>query len=1030
VAAVPVAGLAVVLAGWAAFRGRDRPEPVDRQVIDAIPGPLVQTDPQPSQELAPPDDHPLPPLDRRWVPQGTELVFSVRLSFLAQDQGFDGLLSFAEPYWQPAVGAVMEAFGLRSEAVDRLCWMGTNLDEWPERAVVVIRLNEGQDAGVFEQIGEPVDLRLDGHSCFRLKKEKWPHPFAVVDEETIVTGSEELLRELSDRTEARLASVPIDYLLRNMTSGADLVLAVDAAAARLAGWQLPITLMDVWPAGRDPWHVLWETPIGLGLSYGQSGENLAEVVFVCDGQTSAGQVRAALDALVPAARAAMAAEAASLGEKLHAGRITAQVSNHYELALEQGKALLEASHWEVVDQAVWIRVDWAESMFALASSALASRPAFEAAWFDAARGADEAKHRRLLSGLVGHQKAEGHFPAGAAGGVVLPPETQLSWIATMLPYYDHSDWYRELNFAYSWNGAQNQPVTKRRLEAVINPAQGANSTQAGFPVTHYAGVAGLGPDAGSLPAGHPKAGVFGYGRKTRAEDISDGASNSIAILGVSDHLGAWAAGGPATVRALTRRPYFHGPDGFGSGQPNGMLAGMADRSVRFLSKDIDPVVLEQLVTTAGGEKIPETAWSAGPLTATSTPDDSTALPAMTDESTPSEPEEDVSTEVRGDDQDSAPTIVDDVTAPDDSLDVDARLGQRIPGASFPGVKLVDAVETWAELSGLSVTFDLDAMGQRGIGLEDSIEVQLSDATLGQTLEAILAARQLTYVVQLDQLVVTTRAKKQNTLREVRYSVSDLIDGPPNDLAALAELVQALVAPESWRDRGGLGTMETRGDALVVVQTEPVHYEVLEFCEKLRSARGRPFRSRLDPRRFNLQTRLARARPQLDRSVSVNFHHPTPVLQILEHLEEETETKFVVEWLVLGENSILLQAEVTFKVQNEPLSGALAKLLWPVGLGYRIVDPRTIEVTSRQAAAARLELEFYKVADLVAGGFTSERLIEEIKRQVAGRTWSDAGGPGIVRFDEPSGYLLVRQSQPVQGEIEELVDKLPLSRGNK
>jgi hypothetical protein len=121
--------------------------------------------------------------------------------------------------------------------------------------------------------------------------------------------------------------------------------------------------------------------------------------------------------------------------------------------------------------------------------------------------------------------------------------------------------------------------------------------------------------------------------------------------------------------------------------------------------------------------------------------------------------------------------------------------------------------------------------------------------------------------------------------------------------------------------------------------------------------------------------------------------------------------------------MLLQAEVAFTLQDEPLSGALAKLLWPAGLGYRVVDSGTIEVTSRQAAAARLELEFYRVDDLVAGGLGSDDLIEEIKRRVAGGTWSDAGGPGIVRFDEPSSYLLVRQSQPVQGEIEELLDKL-------
>ena len=139
----------------------------------------------------------------------------------------------------------------------------------------------------------------------------WSHPFAVVDQETIVTGCEELLRELSDRTVAQLASVPIEYLLGNLASEVDLALAVDAPAARRAGWQLPTSLMDVWPAGRDPWHVLWETPIGLGFACRHGGDNLAELVLVCDGQTAAGQVRASLEALVPAAKTAMETEAAS-----------------------------------------------------------------------------------------------------------------------------------------------------------------------------------------------------------------------------------------------------------------------------------------------------------------------------------------------------------------------------------------------------------------------------------------------------------------------------------------------------------------------------------------------------------------------------------------------------------------------------------------------------------------------------------------------------------------------------------------------
>ena len=152
-----------------------------------------------------------------------------------------------------------------------------------------------------------------------------------------------------------------------------------------------------------------------------------------------------------------------------------------------------------------------------------------------------------------------------------------------------------------------QPISRRPLPEVVNPALGPAKTKAGFPVTHYVGVAGVGPDAGRLPADDPRAGVFGYGRPTRLEDITAGVSHVIAVLGVSDHCGPWAAGGEATVRPLCRAPYVNGPDGFGSGLPDGMLAGMADGSVRFLSKDVDPRVVEQLAMIHhGGELADET----------------------------------------------------------------------------------------------------------------------------------------------------------------------------------------------------------------------------------------------------------------------------------------------------------------------------------------------------------------------------------------------------------------------------------------
>jgi hypothetical protein len=111
------------------------------------------------------------------------------------------------------------------------------------------------------------------------------------------------------------------------------------------------------------------------------------------------------------------------------------------------------------------------------------------------------------------------------------------------------------------------------------------------------------------------------------------------------------------------------------------------------------------------------------------------------------------------------------------------------------------------------------------------------------------------------------------------------------------------------------------------------------------------------------------------------------------------------------------------VREQPFSEALVTLLQPLGLTYRMVDASTFEITTRKTAAARLELEFYPVAAILAKSTTPEALIEQVKSQVAGATWNDAGGPGAIVFDKASGCLLVLQSQPVQVKVQLLLGRL-------
>ena len=70
----------------------------------------------------------------------------------------------------------------------------------------------------------------------------------------------------------------------------------------------------------------------------------------------------------------------------------------------------------------------------------------------------------------------------------------------------------------------------------------------------------------------------------------------------------------------------------------------------------------------------------------------------------------------------------------------------------------------------------------------------------------------------------------------------------------------------------------------------------------------------------------------------------------------------------------------------------------------------------------MELEFYALDRWLKQGMTGPAVVERLKARVRNNAWSDAGGPGEIYFDAPSGYILVLQSQPVQAAIGELLAK--------
>ena len=231
--------------------------------------------------------------------------------------------------------------------------------------------------------------------------------------------------------------------------------------------------------------------------------------------------------------------------------------------------------------------------------------------------------RNFALAVVGYQYANGSFPQGTLAGSTLPPEQRVSWVPLILSW---TDYYQGILYLFERDRPWDAP--ENRLPRIqIDPAGGTVSIMPStsppwFPLRcpsnhskvgpgmpeplHYVGIAGLGTDAPSLPAGHPRRGVRlrssdAAGRHHRRglddDDAGRDDDGERTLDGGRAGDGPWPGPGPAALyrpgRAIRRA------------HPGGAMVAFADGSVRFLIETIDPKVFEAISTIAGGEGLPQ-----------------------------------------------------------------------------------------------------------------------------------------------------------------------------------------------------------------------------------------------------------------------------------------------------------------------------------------------------------------------------------------------------------------------------------------
>jgi hypothetical protein len=205
-------------------------------------------------------------------------------------------------------------------------------------------------------------------------------------------------------------------------------------------------------------------------------------------------------------------------------------------------------------------------------------PAVQAAREAARRAQSQNNVRQIVLALHNYHDAFGTLPPAVvtdANGAPL-----YSGRVLLLPYMEQEALYDQFDLTEPWNSAKNQPLSQTTIPTFVNPS-GANQPAG---QTDYLFVTGAKT-------------VFEGTRATKFSEITDGTVNTLLVIDMKDSGISWAEPRDLDIWKPLALPRGN--------HPGGNVVGMADGSVRFMSKNVAPKLLGELSTRNGGEDVGE-----------------------------------------------------------------------------------------------------------------------------------------------------------------------------------------------------------------------------------------------------------------------------------------------------------------------------------------------------------------------------------------------------------------------------------------
>lgn len=339
--------------------------------------------------------------------------------------------------------------------------------------------------------------------------------------------------------------------------------------------------------------------------------------------------------------------------------------------------------------------------------------------------------------------------------------------------------------------------------------------------------------------------------------------------------------------------------------------------------------------------------------------------------------------------------------------------------NFVETPLDEAIAALMERHDIPILLSVRKLQDAGVTVNSPVTKRLTGISLRSGLRLLLKEMDLVCVVRDEVLWITTPDEPGSQLHDVAYPVTDLVESARGrDFESLIEIIERTIAPHSWDDVGGPGSIgRLHGGWLLIRQTDEIQRQVRELLEQLRLAlrTDQPAERRM-PLKSDAEAKIHLA---LARQLPLEFDE-TPLKDVAWFLQHTLSVPVVLNAKTLNDAGINIDAPVRAKLPSGQASWQLRFLLEQLDLTY-IVRDEVVQITTLDDAESQLDMRLFNVRALLGTRVSPARLCDLIANVARPSTWDDVGGPGSIEHFR--GLLVITQTQEILEEIESLLSAL-------